>query len=107
MDPTHTQISTSVAEYFEIPWADLMGRSQRQSLAVPRMLAMYLCRVVAKSTLMDIGKSFDRDHTTVMHAIAWAKWEIAHDGEAKRQIKNLLWNLEKPKPEMFEPIGHA
>ena len=36
--------------------------------AVPRMVAMWLCRSVARTTLTEVAGYFRRDHSTVVHA---------------------------------------
>jgi chromosomal replication initiator protein len=56
------------ADYFNIPVDELLGPSKRQPLALQRQIAMYLCRELTDLSLPAIGKAFDRDHSTVMHA---------------------------------------
>ena len=45
-------------------------RSARRtnSVALPRQMAMYLMRRMTTLSLSEIGRFFDRDHTTVIHA---------------------------------------
>lgn len=47
--------------------AALKGRSRRQLPARARMLAMYLAWELTPLSLSQIGRYFDRDHTTVLH----------------------------------------
>jgi chromosomal replication initiation ATPase DnaA len=47
----------------------LKGQSRKRDLVFARHLAMYLMRKRTKMTLLEIGKTFDRDHTSVLHAI--------------------------------------
>lgn len=40
------------------------------SIAVPRQIAMYICRTVLEESLPKIGIEFGgKDHTTVMHSV--------------------------------------
>ena len=62
-------IQETVAKYFNITVNDLKGSRRSNDIALPRQIAMYLCRNVANMSLPQIGKDFGkRDHTTVMHA---------------------------------------
>lgn len=66
---TVDEIQTKVAEYFKIRIADLRSERRERSVARPRQIAMYLAKKLTVRSLPDIGRKFDRDHTTVMHAV--------------------------------------
>ncbi|QRY62336.1 chromosomal replication initiator protein DnaA [Gordonia sp. PDNC005] len=57
------------AEYFDISIEDLRGPSKVRNVTQARQIAMYLCRELTDLSLPKIGEAFDRDHTTVMHAV--------------------------------------
>ena len=63
------RIVTVCAAHFGIPASVLLGRSRTRPLVIARHVAMYLCRELTDLSLVEIGKSFGRDHTTVMYAI--------------------------------------
>ena len=44
-------------------------RGARPAIARARQLAMYLARELTDLSLAEIARGFDRDHTTVLHAI--------------------------------------
>jgi chromosomal replication initiator protein len=58
-----------VAEHYGIRIEDILGKSQKRECALPRKLAMYLCRHHLKFPFMKIGDLFGRDHSTVMSSI--------------------------------------
>lgn len=63
-------IADATAENYGIPLTDLLSERRSPPMAVEaRMVAMYLCRHITPYSLPRIGRFFDRDHTTVMHAI--------------------------------------
>ncbi len=66
---TVDEIQSKVAEYFKIRIADLRSERRERSVARPRQIAMYLAKKLTVRSLPDIGRKFDRDHTTVMHAV--------------------------------------
>ena len=54
------------AEYFRVPVYKLIG-SRSYGAARPRQVAMWLCRQ-RELPFAEIGKMFERHHTTVLHA---------------------------------------
>lgn len=66
---TIDEIQQKVAEHYAIRTAELMSKRRERSIARPRQVAMYLAKVLTTKSLPDIGRAFDRDHTTVIHAV--------------------------------------
>jgi chromosomal replication initiator protein len=58
-----------VAQHYGIRVADLKGRSNRRSIALPRQVAMYLIREILEISFPEIGKIFAKHHSTVMYAV--------------------------------------
>ncbi|MEE4241053.1 MAG: chromosomal replication initiator protein DnaA, partial [Desulfopila sp.] len=54
-----------ISKQYNISSAELQSRSRKKVLAFPRQVAMYLCRKHTDNSLADIGKEFNRDHSTV------------------------------------------
>jgi chromosomal replication initiator protein len=63
------QIQFAVADYCGIPIATMRGTSQRRKTSQARQIAMYLCQDMLGRGPSDIGRWFQRDHTTVCHGI--------------------------------------
>lgn len=90
---TIEQIKKYVADYYNIRVDELVGKSRLRKITRPRQIAMFLAKELTTRSLLDIGKEFFRDHTTVMHSIKTIiknmekDRDIAHD---IRQIKNSL-----------------
>ncbi|MBM3207268.1 MAG: AAA family ATPase [Chlamydiae bacterium] len=63
------KIVQSVAEHYGIKSEDILGKSQSQDCAVPRQIAMYLCRNRLKMPYTQIGQFFKRDHSTVISSV--------------------------------------
>jgi chromosomal replication initiator protein len=61
-------ISRAVCERFAVRPSELRSRRRTRKVAVPRQLAMYLCRRLTRASYPQIGELFGRDHSTVMHA---------------------------------------
>ncbi len=65
------EIQKRVAEHYNIRVTEMSSARRARNIARPRQIAMYLAKQLTSKSLPDIGRHFgDRDHTTVMHAVA-------------------------------------
>ena len=87
-------IQKAVADYYEITVEVLKGKKRSNNIAYPRMLAMYLSRMLTDESFPRIGLEFGgRDHSTVIHAcdkIAKDLKENKKLGEIVNEIKAKL-----------------
>ncbi len=57
-----------VAQQYGIQSEDITGKKRSQNIALPRQIAMYLCRQLTTLSTPSIGAAFGgRDHTTILH----------------------------------------
>ncbi len=62
-------IQKVVADYYGLRVSDLKSKNNSRSIAVPRQVAMYLCKRLTKASLPEIGREFGgKHHTTVLHS---------------------------------------
>ena len=67
---TIDMIQKFVAEYYQLKLVDLKSKNNSKSVALPRQVAMYLCKALTPSSLPEIGKSFGgKHHSTVIHSL--------------------------------------
>ncbi|HSL22626.1 MAG TPA: chromosomal replication initiator protein DnaA [Vicinamibacterales bacterium] len=67
---TIDQIQKFVSDFYQLKLADLKSRNNAKSVAMPRQIAMYLCKSLTNASLPEIGKSFGgKHHSTVIHSI--------------------------------------
>ena len=63
-------IQKFVADYYNLKLGDLKSRNNSKSIAMPRQVAMYLCKALTHASLPEIGRSFGgKHHSTVIHSI--------------------------------------
>ncbi|QDH14513.1 chromosomal replication initiator protein DnaA [Oecophyllibacter saccharovorans] len=68
---TIDEIQRKVAEHWNIRLTDMSSARRARAVARPRQVAMYLAKHLTSRSLPEIGRRFgNRDHTTVMHAVA-------------------------------------
>ena len=65
---TIENIKRKVADYYNIRVSDLSSPRRTRTLARPRQIAMALAKELTQHSLPEIGESFGKDHTTVLHA---------------------------------------
>ena len=51
-------IQKFVADYYQLKLGDLKSRNNSKSIAMPRQIAMYLCKGLTSASLPEIGRSF-------------------------------------------------
>lgn len=73
--PTPSLIINQVCKFYDLDEAVLRGTLKTKGTAEARQIAMYLIRNLLKMSLPDIGKEFNRDHSTALYGIR--KVEIA------------------------------
>jgi chromosomal replication initiator protein len=67
---TIDHIQKFVAEYYQLKLGDLKSRNNSKSIAMPRQVAMYLCKSLTHASLPEIGRAFGgKHHSTVIHSI--------------------------------------
>jgi len=85
---TPEKIVQATAETFEIPAADILGRSQNQGCSLPRQVAMYLCRSMLKMPYLKIATVFSRDHSTVMTSVKSVEKKIGEQDDSMLSTMN-------------------
>lgn len=63
----------AVAREFKVYPDRMMGIGREPMHSHPRMIAMYLMRLLYLMTFEDIALRFNRHHTSVIHACKWVK----------------------------------
>ena len=84
-------IQKFVADYFQLKVADLKSRNNSKSVAMPRQIAMYLCKSLTHASLPEIGRSFGgKHHSTVIHSIRKVEDHKGRDADFNTLINSLL-----------------
>ncbi|PIE58110.1 MAG: chromosomal replication initiator protein DnaA [Desulfobulbus propionicus] len=92
---TATAIRDLVGSQFQVTTEELMSRSRKRAVSYPRQIGMYLTRKYTKDSLADIGSMYNRDHSTVLHAIRVITRDMSQRSATRKQVEMLC---EKLKP---------
>ncbi len=85
------QIQQLVANHYNITIEDLKSKKRVAKIAVPRQIAMYICRTVLEESLPKIGMEFGgKDHTTVIHSVEKIKKQLKTNQELQIEIQKII-----------------
>ncbi len=88
------QILKSVAAVFQVRVSDLRGSNRTKDIALPRQVAMYLAKEMINESLIMLGASFGKTHSTILHACKNIEKKVASDENLRRQIGMVRRNIE-------------
>lgn len=88
-------IRVFISSQFKISVDELKSRSRKRSVAFPRQVAMYLTRKFTDQSLADIGDLYNRDHSTVLHAIKVITRDMSGKTSVREQIELLCRMLNR------------
>jgi chromosomal replication initiator protein len=84
-------IQKFVADYYQLKLVELKSRNNSKSVAIPRQVAMYLCKNLTHASLPEIGRSFGgKHHSTVIHSIRKIDDLRKRDGNFNTLINGFL-----------------
>lgn len=87
---TINEVLKAVADYFNVPSNDFVGRCRKKQIVEPRQIAMYLLREELKLSYPYIGEKLgNRDHTTAIHAYEKISQEITKNPSLNQKILSI------------------
>lgn len=87
-------IQAAVAAYYDVTVLDMLSSRRTKDLALPRHVAIYLCRHLTKRSLPEIGRrTGNRDHTTVMNSVSRVSALIEGNAEVRADVEELKRRL--------------
>ena len=85
------QVVQIVSDHYNISVEDIKSKKRLSKIAVPRQIAMYICRVYLNENLVKIGTEFGgKNHTTVMHAVNKIKGMVEKDETFNNEVQKLI-----------------
>jgi chromosomal replication initiator protein len=86
-------IQDSVCSVLDVPREELLSPTRAPRVARARQLAMYLSRELTSLSLAQIAREFDRDHSTVLHAVRSVSQRLEPDSETTQAINRVRAEL--------------
>ena len=92
--PTPALIISQVCKFYSVDETVLRGTLKNKGTTEPRQIAIYLIRKLTNLSLPDIGKEFDRDHSTILYAIRKVESALkAGDTHTQNNIRDITANI--------------
>ena len=73
-----------------MPVEDIKSKKRSKEISNARHISVYVIRKVTQMPVVDIGKIFDRDYTTVLASIDVVSNRITTDQETERNVNSLI-----------------
>lgn len=84
-------IQKTIAAHYGLKVADLKSKNNSRKVAVPRQVAMYLCKTLTKASFPEIGREFGgKHHTTVLHSVNKIAHLYENDPDFHKAINSLI-----------------
>ncbi len=91
---TLERIARAAASHFKLTIEEIKSKNNSRQIAVPRQVAMYLCKRLTKHSFPEIGREFGgKHHTTVMHSVEKIDSLIKDDRNFHRVVSELIDSL--------------
>ncbi len=85
------QVIQIICDHYNLTQEELLSKKRSNEIAIPRQVAMYICRIYLDENLTKIGIQFGgKNHTTVMHAVDKIKKEILKDDILNNEIQKMI-----------------
>ena len=91
--PSADEIIKTVATFYNIKVADLLGTRRLKTLVRPRHVAMWLVRHHTELSFPEMGRVFKRDHATVQHGVRKIDALMKRDADLKNTVQSIQRNL--------------
>jgi chromosomal replication initiator protein len=91
---TLERIARAVATHYQMTVEEIKSKNNSRAVAVPRQVAMYLCKRLTKASFPEIGREFGgKHHTTVMHSVDKIDGLQKEDRNFHRTVSELIDSL--------------
>ncbi len=88
-DVTPEKIISAACGYFKVTKAELLGKSKKAELVKARQICAFLMCDMLSMPLQVLGKTMDRDHTTIMYARDKMKKQASLNDRIAKEIDDI------------------
>lgn len=91
---TPEKIIEKVCIYYSIKKDEILSDTKKKNIAVPRQIAMYLCKELTNLNFVEMTSYFKRDRTTIMHNVEKISTVIESDKKIKTDINYIKQDIQ-------------
>ena len=86
---TPMRVTRAVAKEFGIALTALRSTRRSQALVLPRQCAMWLCRKLCRASYPELGQFFERQHSSVIHAVRKLESRLDNEPMLRQRLARL------------------
>lgn len=90
---TVEKIVEEVSRTYNISSEDIYSRKKQADIAYARQISMYIVNQVMSLSSTDIGKKFNKDHTTVLYTIEKIKSKLKENEYERKLVDDIIKNV--------------
>ena len=90
---TIDRILNDVSASFNVTPQDIKSANRNAQISLARKVAVYIIREVKGMSFTDIGKEFNRNHSTMTISYADIKDTLSHNADLRETIEDIIKNL--------------
>ena len=90
---TPEKVITYVSQKYNIPFEDIVGKRKTDAIASARQIAVFLLRELTDMSHANVGKVFNRDHSTVVSSVNKIKERMNDDPAFEAEIEDMMKDL--------------
>ena len=87
---TKDKIISEVSAFYNVNSEEIKGKKRTSNIVNARFVAIYLLRTLTEMSSPEIGKEFQRDHTTVLNAETKISDRLKNDPQLEYEINLLI-----------------
>jgi chromosomal replication initiator protein len=84
-----TEIRDFVAEYYGLSGRTIASKSRKREIAWARHVGIYISYSQTKEKLVDIGKCYNREHSTALHSYYVVSDAMEQDAGVRKEVEEL------------------
>ena len=89
---TIEKIISEVARTFNVSVDDIKGQNRTSNLSSARRVSIYIIRQITGLSTLEIGKEFNRDHSTIVYTLKKMETELQKGGYIKETVEDIIKN---------------
>ena len=90
---TIDKIFSAVAEKYGVTVEEIKGVRRSKHITLPRHVSIYIMRTITNKSLPEIGKIFNRDHTTILASYETIKKMMRDDASIENDVSDLIQDI--------------
>jgi chromosomal replication initiator protein len=88
-----TQIRDFVAEYYGLSGRTIASKSRKHEIAWARHVGIYISCSQTQEKLVDIGKCYNRKHSTALHSYYVVSDAMEQDAGVRKEVNELIGGI--------------